>query len=179
MTITRDNHYVPQWYQKGFMDEKDNQLCHLTHRKIDLKNGEFKTVSSKKWQTSAQRFYEIDLYSTFLGTEINDDIEKKLFGPIDDNGAKAVKAFLTNDESQWHHNFLDLFTYLDAQKIRTPKGLDWIKTRYPQLSQLELMVEMQALRTINCTLWSEGVREIVSAENSDVKFIISDHPVTI
>ncbi|EHU1559717.1 DUF4238 domain-containing protein [Acinetobacter baumannii] len=179
MTITRDNHYVPQWYQKGFMDEKANQLCHLTHRKIDLKNGEFKTVSSKKWQTSAQRFYEIDLYSTFLGTEINDDIEKKLFGPIDDNGAKAVKAFLTNDESQWHHNFLDLFTYLDAQKIRTPKGLDWIKTRYPQLSQLELMVEMQALRTINCTLWSEGVREIVSAENSDVKFIISDHPVTI
>ncbi|MGT2549632.1 DUF4238 domain-containing protein [Acinetobacter geminorum] len=161
------------------MDEKDNQLCHLTHRKIDLKNGEFKTVSSKKWQTSAQRFYEIDLYSTFLGTEINDDIEKKLFGPIDDNGSKAVKAFLTNDESQWHHNFLDLFTYLDAQKIRTPKGLDWIKTRYPQLSQLELMIEMQALRTIHCTLWSEGVREIVSAENSDVKFIISDHPVTI
>lgn len=161
------------------MDEKDNQLCHLTHRKIDLKNGEFKTVSSKKWQTSAQRFYEIDLYSTFLGTEINDDIEKKLFGPIDDNGSKAVKAFLTNDESQWHHNFLDLFIYLDAQKIRTPKGLDWIKTRYPQLSQLELMIEMQALRTIHCTLWSEGVREIVSAENSDVKFIISDHPVTI
>ncbi|WP_139852003.1 DUF4238 domain-containing protein [Acinetobacter pullicarnis] len=179
MTKTRDNHYVPQWYQKGFIDEKDNQLCHLSRRKIDLQNGEFKIINSKKWQTSAQRFYEIDLYSTFFGTEINDDIEKKLFGPIDDNGSKAVKAFLTDDESLWHHNFLDLFTYIDAQKIRTPKGLDWIKSRYPELTQLELMLEMQALRTIHCTLWSEGIRELVSAEDSDVKFIISDHPITI
>lgn len=178
MTKTRDNHYVPQWYQKGFVDEKENQLCHLTRRTIDLPNGEFKIINSKKWQTSAQRFYEIDLYSTFFGAEINDDIEKKLFGPIDDNGSKAVKAFLTDDESLWHHNFLDLFTYIDAQKIRTPKGLDWIKSRYPKLSQLELMLEMQALRTMHCTLWGEGIRELVSAEDSDVKFIISDHPIT-
>lgn len=179
VTKTRDNHYVPQWYQKGFMEERDNQLCHLTYRKVVLKNGDIKNISSKKWQTATQRFYEIDLYSTFFETEINDDIERKLFGPIDDSGSKAVKAFLTNDESQWHHNFLDLFTYLDAQKIRTPKGLDWIKSRYPDLTQLELMLEMQALRTINCTIWSESIRELVSAENSDVKFIISDHPITI
>ena len=32
---------------------------------------------------------------------------------------------------------------------------------------------------MHCTIWTEGVREIVSAEDSDVKFIISDHPVTI
>jgi Protein of unknown function (DUF4238) len=32
---------------------------------------------------------------------------------------------------------------------------------------------------MHCTLWTEGVREIVSAENSEVKFIASDHPVTI
>lgn len=41
------------------------------------------------------------------------------------------------------------------------------------------MTEMQALRTIHCTLWAEGVRELVSAEDSDIKFILSDHPVTI
>jgi len=32
---------------------------------------------------------------------------------------------------------------------------------------------------MHCTIWSEGVREIVSAADSDVKCIISDHPVTI
>ena len=98
-------------------DERENQLCHLTRREIDLKNGEFKTVYSKKWHTSAQRFYERDLYSTFFGAEVNDEIEQKLFGPIDDNGSKAVRAFITDDQSQWHHNFQDLFTYLDAQKL--------------------------------------------------------------
>lgn len=161
------------------MDERENQLCHLTRREIDLKNGEFKTVYSKKWHTSAQRFYERDLYSTFFGAEVNDEIEQNLFGPIDDNGSKAVRAFITDDQSQWHHNFQDLFTYLDAQKLRTPKGLDWIKSKYPELTQLQLMVEMQSLRTIHCTLWAEGVRELVSAENSDIKFIVSDHPVTV
>ncbi len=170
---------MPQWHQKGFMDERENQLCHLTRREIDLKNGEFKTVYSKKWHTSAQRFYERDLYSTFFGAEVNDEIEQKLFGPIDDNGSKAVRAFITDDQSQWHHNFQDLFTYLDAQKLRTPKGLDWIKSKYPELTQLQLMVEMLSLRTIHCTLWAEGVRELVSAEDSDIKFIVSDHPVTV
>jgi len=38
---------------------------------------------------------------------------------------------------------------------------------------------MQSIRNLHCTIWTEGVREIVSAENSDTKFLISDHPVTI
>jgi len=44
MTKTRDNHFIPQWHQKGFMDERDNQLCHLTRRFIDLKKGLFQHV---------------------------------------------------------------------------------------------------------------------------------------
>lgn len=179
MTKTRDNHFVPQWHQRGFMDEQGNQLCHLTRRDIELGNGETKTVYSQKWFTSTQRFYKRDLYSTFFGTEVNDEVEKKLFGPIDDSGSKAVRAFMTNDQSQWHHNFQDFFIYLDAQKLRTPKGLDWIQSKYPELSQLQLMTEMQSLRSMHCTLWAEGVRELVSAEDSDVKFIVSDHPVTV
>lgn len=170
---------MPQWHQNGFVDERDNELRHLKRREIELKDGSIKIVYGKNWFTSTQCFYEKDLYSTFFGMIVNDEIEKKLFGPIDDNGADAVKAFLTNDLARWHHNFQDFFTYLDAQKLRTPKGLDWVKTKYPKLSQIQLMTEMQALRTIHCTLWTEGVRELVSAEESDVKFILSDHPVTI
>jgi uncharacterized protein YchJ len=41
------------------------------------------------------------------------------------------------------------------------------------------MFEMQGIRMMHCTIWSEGVREIVSAEGADVKFIISDHPITV
>jgi len=179
MSRTRKNHYVPRWHQNGFVDERDNELRHLKRREIRLEDGSINIVYGKNWFTPTQCFYERDLYSTFFGTIVNDDIEKKLFGPIDNNGAGAVKAFLTDDQAQWHHNFQDFFTYLDAQKLRTPKGLDWVKTKYPELNQIQLMTEMQALRTIHCTLWTEGVRELVSAENSDVKFILSDHPVTI
>jgi hypothetical protein len=179
MSQTRNNHYVPQWHQNGFFDEHENQLRHLKRRDIQLKDGSTKVVYGKNWFTSAQCFYEKDLYSTFFGSFVNDDIEKKLFGPIDDSGANAVKAFLTDDQAQWLNNFQDFFTYLDVQKLRTPKGLDWVKTKYPELNQIQLMAEMQALRTIHCTLWAEGVRELVSAEDSDIKFILSDHPVTI
>ncbi|EPG0531450.1 DUF4238 domain-containing protein [Vibrio harveyi] len=176
---TKDNHYIPQWYQKGFMSERDDQICHLTRREFPLPNGELKVKTFQKWHTPAQRFYGEHLYSTFFGEEVNDDIERKLFGPIDDNGSRAIRAFLTDDQAQWHNNFQDFFTYLDAQKLRTPKGLDWIRSKYPELNQLQLMIEMQSLRTMYCTLWAEGVRELVSAEDSDVKFIVSDHPITV
>ena len=106
-------------------------------------------------------------------------IEQKLFGNIDTRGSNAIRAFLGEDISAWHHNFENLFLYLDAQKFRTPKGLDWINARYPALDQNALMMEMQGVRTINCTLWSEGVREIVSAREAGVKFLLTDHPVTI
>jgi uncharacterized protein YchJ len=179
MSTTRDNHYVPQWYQSGFMEERDNELRHIKNKVIVLPNGTSKTLNSKKWYTPAQALYQKDLYTTFFGEEVSDTIERKLFGPIDENGSSAVRAFLTDDQVQWNYKFQDFFAYLDAQKLRTPKGLDWIKSKYPKLSQAQLMTEMQALRSIHRTLWCEGARELVSARNSTVKFIVSDHPVTV
>ena len=179
MTITRNNHYVPQWYQKGFINDGANELCHLSQKKISLPNNEVREIISKRWYTPAQCFYKKDLYTTYLGTKGSDDIEKKLFGDIDDTGAIAVKAYLTDDHSEWHSSFESLFFYLDAQKIRTPKGLDWIKNHYFDLTQNQLMIEMQSITRLHCTLWMEGIRELVSAEDSEVKFIISDHPVTV
>lgn len=161
------------------MSDRDDQLCHLTRREFHLPNGELKVKTFKKWHTPAQRFYGEHLYSTFFGEEVNDDVERKLFGLIDNNGSKAIRAFLTDDQTQWHHSFKDLLTYLDAQKLRTPKGLDWIRSKYPELNQSQLMTEMQALRSMHCTLWAEGIRELVSAEDSNVKFILSDHPITV
>lgn len=110
---------------------------------------------------------------------MNDDIERFLFGKIDTCGASALRAVVDGDLAKIHDSFQEFFEYLDAQKPRTPKGLDWIKAEYPQLSQLDLMLEMQQLRQMHTTMWLEAVREIASAEHSEVKFIITDHPVTI
>ncbi len=181
MSKTRDNHYVPQWYQRGFLSSASNKLhcLDLTPNTKQLPDGRVITMNEYHLWPTSKCFFERDLYTTFFGKYINDEIEKKLFGGMDDTGSKAVRAFIGKDISEWHNNFSNFFSYIDSQKIRTPKGLDWIKNHYPELGQIDLMCEMQAIRNLHCTIWTEGVREIVSAEKSELKFIISDHPVTI
>ncbi len=107
---------------------------------------------------TSRAFAKQDLYSTFFGRAVNDEIERKLFGDIDGRGAVAVRAFSGSDEAEWHSNFETFFEYIDIQKLRTPKGLDWLKKQYPELSQKELMIEMQGIRFLNCTIWTTGVR---------------------
>jgi hypothetical protein len=122
MSTTRANHYVPQWYQKGFLFNPTDKLCYLdlAPDKISLPNGDFKALNSLKFWNTSQCFYQTDLYATFFGSFINDEIERKLFGEIDDMGSKAVRAFISEDQSEWHNHFSDFFTYIDTQKIRTP-----------------------------------------------------------
>lgn len=181
MSTTRNNHYVPQWYQEGFFEPGQNTLAYLDMqpcRKV-LRNGRVIIANSLFDAPTSRAFRQLDLYSTFFGTSVNDEIERRLFGNIDGRGSKAVRAFVGADVREWHHHFQTLFEFIDIQKIRTPKGLDWLKAQYPRLTQNELMVEMQGIRMMHCTIWTEGVREIVSAEDAGVKFILSDHPVTI
>ena len=155
MSAARDNHYVPQWYQRGFLITPSNQLHYLDLNpdKNHLSDGRIINVNEYRLLPPSKCFFQRDLYTTFFGQHINDEVERKLFGKIDTSGAKAIRAFMSNDVSEWHRNFLNLFPYLDAQKIRTPKGLDWIKSHYPNLSQVELMVEMQAVRNDLPTLF--------------------------
>lgn len=181
MSKTRDNHFVPQWYQEGFF-----QAGHSKYRYLDLSpktttlpNGKSFTAKHRFTSATSQCFYQTDLYTTFFGSSINDEIERKLFGGIDDWGSKAVRAYISEDGSLQHKHFRDLFEYIDAQKFRTPKGLDWLRAHYPRLDQNDLMMEMQGIQRMNCTIWSEGIREIVSAEAADIGFIVSDHPVTV
>lgn len=179
--VTRNNHYVPQWYQRGFIEPSQSRLHYLDlslPQRVLPDGRTFPLKAVRHWGPKSC-FFEHDLYSTYLGAMVNDEVEKFLFGPIDDRGSKAVRAFADGDASAMHYAFEDFFEYMDAQKLRTPKGLDWIKSRYSLLGQVQLMVEMQGLRFIHCGMWTEGVREIVSADASDIKFIVSDHPVTI
>lgn len=181
MSITRNNHFVPQWYQEGFFEPGRNKLAYLDMSPPvhTLPDGRQYTERSLFDAPTSRAFVQPDLYTTFFGTAVNDEIERRLFGKVDTKGSLAVRAFADGDESGTSELFETLFNYVDIQKIRTPKGLDWLKAQYPTLTQNELMVEMQAIRAIHCTIWVQGVREIVSAQEADVKFIVSDHPVTI
>ncbi|AZN35395.1 DUF4238 domain-containing protein [Iodobacter ciconiae] len=176
--LTRKNHYVPQWYQRGFLTPPQSRL-HVLDLETILSNGKAISGSPLCECSPKLAFVEHDLYTTCLGELLNDEVERLLFGPIDKSGAEAVRAIVGNDPRRMHNYFKALFDFLDTQKLRTPKGLDFLLERYGQIGQTALMVEMQRLRAMHCTIWTEGVREVVSAKNSNVKFIVSDHPVTI
>ncbi|MEO7493931.1 MAG: hypothetical protein ABIT83_02800 [Massilia sp.] len=178
---TRNNHYVPQWYQCGFLVSGRSRLFHLNlepDRKTLPDGRQVPRIALHEWGTK-NCFVEYDLYTTHFGTIVNDDVEKYLFGAIDDQGAKAVRAFVLGNHTDVHESFQDFFEHMAAQRVRTPKGLDWIRSCYGALGQVDVMVEMQALRLMHCTMWVECVREIVSAHDSNVKFILTDHPVTV
>ena len=182
MSDFRKNHYVPEWYQKRFLSSKSSAFYYLNliPPVINLPNGGKKTLNEIRWPfRPSQCFWIKDLYTTRYYGFLNNEIEQYLFGKIDNIGAKAIKAMAEQEFESLHDSFLNFFEYIDAQKIRTPKGLAWIKSKYPTLTYNQLLSEMQHIRQLHCTIWSESVREIVYANNSKIKFIVSDHPVTI
>jgi hypothetical protein len=166
MSVTRNNHYVPQWHQRRFLQAGQNELAYLDLTPAMHRKGDGTQVPGRSLHRTptVRAFVEKDLYSTFFGTAVSDEIERRLFGDIDTRGAEAIRAFEGVDQAAWHTNFETLFEYLDVQKLRTPKGLAWLRKQYPELSQNQLMMEMQSIRMLNCTTWTTGVREIVSAE---------------
>lgn len=111
MSETRDNHYVPQWYQRGFLLSHSNQLHYLdlspdTKR---LSDGKVITMNDVSKRPTSRCFFRTDLYTTIFGEYINDEIEHRLFGKIDDTGARAVRAFIDEDISGWHHHYFRFF----------------------------------------------------------------------
>jgi hypothetical protein len=182
MGITRQNHYVPEWYQKRFLSSEKSAFYYLNLAPpiIDLPNGKKKKLNDVRWPFKpSQCFCLKDLYTTHYYGFLNDEIERYLFGKIDNVGTKAIDAMAEQEFKSLHDNFLNFFQYIDIQKIRTPKGLAWIKSKYPSLTYNQLLYEMQRIQQLHCSIWSEAVREIVYATKSTIKFIVSDHPVTI
>jgi hypothetical protein len=137
------------------------------------------------------------LYTTqYLGV-LDDEIERKLFGTIDDRGAAAVAMFkewpdtatfdfhqsIDRQYGNPNEHLIALIEYLDAQKIRTPKGLRLLKIIAAKAGfiadQNSLMRLMQQWRRFFCTMLAEGFWEIVGASRSAHKFICSDDPVTL
>jgi len=181
MTQSHKHHYVPEWYQRGFMFDGQKSYFRLDLSPETIKRPDGKTIKKGEILTKGPTrfFYEKDLYTTKYFEHENDDIERYLFGKIDTDGAAAIPAMASPDWMKLiHPHIVNYFEYMDAQRLRTPKGLNWLIQETKPKDYNDLLMKMQEVRRMHCTMWAEASMEIVSANESDVKFIVSDSPVT-
>ncbi len=127
MEITHKNHYVPVWLQRGFMLPGQSQYLYLDQypEKITLPNGKSIKRQELKKRGPKRCFWGQYLYTTLFFGIPNDEIEKYLFGSIDQFGVRAVRAILEEDLMALSKIFFKLFEFVDALKLRTPKELNW------------------------------------------------------
>lgn len=183
VSFTTRNHYVPQWHQRLFLSpgEKDAALYYLDLKPDQLPGGDGKVYTKNDlWRRGPGKcFYEENLYTLAFGADASDVIEKRFFGEIDRRGAEALRKIVDYEFGKHGGDCLQtLATYLDAQKLRTPKGLDFLKTLATDGSHQNALYRMGRLSLMHVTMWMEGIWEILCCDNTPTKFILSDHPVT-
>jgi hypothetical protein len=180
----RNNHYVPRWYQKRFLppDQIDQELYYL-----NLKPGKFVDQRGFTHQRKAIKrqgfrycFSEHDLYTFKLGSIESQEIEKYFFGRIDNNGRHAVKYFTNFKHPSANGDaYENMMLYMSTQKLRTPKGLEWLADKGGNKDKENILRVMLDFRKLFCAIWTECIWLIADASQSHTKFIISDHPVTV
>jgi hypothetical protein len=181
----RRNHYIPVWYQKRFIppETRDKELLYL-----DLAPGTFTDSRGVLHEREAVRrlgpkycFFEQDLYATTFASIQSSEIERLFFGVIDSDGRDAVEHFgdFEHMKPGQHEALKALVLYMSTQKLRTPKGLSWLRERVRTLDRNLLLQRMVGLRQLFCAIWYESIWLIANASDSDTKFIVSDHPVTV
>ena len=183
-TNYQKNHYVPVWYQKGFLPE-DSRRSEIFY--LDLKpgghqdsRGIFHRYSGLHRWGPRRCFWEQNLYSTQLGAWESTDIERFFFGQVDNRGKTAVDFFSGYEHLSVDHQALnDLMLFMTTQKLRTPKGLQWLNHQVRATNKDVVMQALMQLRTLFSAIWMEAVWQLADASNSTTKFIISDHPVTV
>jgi hypothetical protein len=183
-TEYRHNHYVPEWYQKRFIpaDQVDRKLYLLDFTPDTLIDSRGVPHPRNAVRRLGFRycFAERDLYTTYFGSAESTEIEKQFFGKIDSNGRDAVSYFTDFAQPSAHRNaFEDLMLYMSTQKLRTPKGLGWLGAQAGTADRQELLRLMLEFRKLHCAIWAECVWLIADASQSNTKFIVSDHPVTV
>lgn len=179
----RRNHYVPEWYQRRFLSNegKERKFYYL-----DL-NPDFITSNKLKYRRNAMLrwgpsrcFCEHDLYTTKFGNWESTEIEEKFFGKIDYAGSRAVEYWLNfKHPSVDPESFQNLLLYISIQKLRTPKGLDYLAHLVNLSDRNMVLLKLQELQQLFCALWTECIWTIVDASQSQTKFLLSDHPVTV
>ncbi|WP_273242670.1 DUF4238 domain-containing protein [Hyphomonas atlantica corrig.] len=175
----KHNHYVPEWYQKRFLEVGKDKFYYLDlDPETIVNNGHaYKRRSLLRWAPS-QCFAQDDLYTTRLGEIENRDIEKFFFGQLDTLAPKAVHHFANFEfGGKSEKAFHNILRYMSVQKLRTPKGLAWLRNVFNVAEHNTTLYYLQKWQNLFCATWTECVWQIADASKSSVKFIISDHPV--
>ncbi len=179
----RNNHYVPQWYQKRFIPDGQHEFFYrdLAPPSFRDSKGRSHPVNDVRRQGPRRCFFESDLYTRYLGEQPSSEIERIFFGRIDRLGKLAVEA--ASDFSVKNlltkNRLNDLLSYMGAQKLRTPKGLGWIALQARSNNRDDILGLMAQNRRMYSAIWSECVWLIADASLSPTRFILSDHPVTV
>lgn len=185
-----NHHYVPKWYQKRFKFNHQQKYYYL-----DLEADKYKYYKKSnkhqglKYLPLKYCFKEKGLYSQKSFSFSTNKIESQFFGEIDAQGAIAIDRMV---KYLWHvHNpekFLKSFIiFLNVQHLRTPRGMFKLKLslnqKYfkmtPEAIQNTILDMIQKLKSLFSVIWLEGVWEIVSAEKTKTKFIVSDNPIIL
>ena len=178
------NHYVPEWYQRNFIPPENTtgKIFYLKLKPDEHKDAKGKThiANPLKEQHPRSCFAEDDLYTARFGDIESREIERLFFGSIDANGKKAVDHFANYHYPDWRPEPVrHLVEFLSTQKLRTPKGLDWLAAQTGSTDTNTTLAKMLELRDVFSATWIECIWQICDADNSQTKFIISDHPITV
>jgi hypothetical protein len=179
----RHNHYVPEWYQKRFLPPSgsEQKLAYLDLKpEKRISNGHVYTPAALRRRGTPSCFAEKDLYTTRVGSLTSTDIERFFFGKIDREGQAGIEYFGDFAHPSVDHDaVMRALVYLSVQKLRTPKGLLVLSEMIKAQGRNNSLLEMQRLRNMFCAVWTEAAWAIVGADRSKVKFLLSDHPVTV
>lgn len=176
------HHYVPEWYQFRFLppNSSDNRLWYLDTlpQPIPHQGGHHYDRNPQRWGRDLS-FHEHGMYCLHFGKAVTDAMERVYFGTIDNLGGPAVAAMADYVVGETPGKYAEhLVLYLDAQKMRTPKGIAHLKALAKTDDHESALHLMRALSQIHSTIWYEGVWEVFRLENTTTKLLLTDHPVT-
>jgi hypothetical protein len=180
----RHNHYVPRWYQDRFLpaERKQRELYYLRKEPRTVRDGRGRRITLPEVEPRALKncFAERDLYTLTFRDVSSTDLERLFFGQIDRQGRKAVNFWTSYDRTQYAGEVLQpLLIYLSTQRLRTPKGLDWLARQIGSRNPMVTLAAVVRFQQVFGAIWSECVWHVADATASPTKFIVSDHPVTL
>ena len=179
----RRNHYVPKWYQHRFFPSSysERKFYYLDLKPETCISRGHRYARKHILRRGPRRaFYADDLYTTQFGGLKNTEIEQHFFGPIDDQGRKAVEYFHGFEHPSVSDSLFEaMLSFMGIQKLRTPKGLAYLASATQSKHPNDVLFQMQNLQDMFCATWTECIWSIIDASNSTTKFILSDHPVTV
>jgi hypothetical protein len=183
-TEFRHNHYVPRWYQERFLpDEREQrELYYLDKepRYAHDRRGRRIRLPEVQRRTLKNCFAERDLYTVNFRGIASTEIERRFFGEVDRRGREAASFWTEYDHAAAAHDALQpLLVYMSTQRLRTPKGLDWLASQIDSRDPATTLAAVVQYQAIFGAIWSECIWLLADATASATKFIVSDHPVTL